>query len=78
MNKAVSEAYPLLSNTCCDDAISKRICCEWFHCFNNGGSNDKDRHSDGQRKVSEDTKLKALHNEDSRDKVKKNYHNPCE
>lgn len=54
----------MLSNTYGKDAISGKTCGEWFHCFQNGDFNVKDRHRDGRERFLEDTGLEALIYED--------------
>lgn len=55
----------MLPNTYYEDTICERACLEWFHRFYNDDLNVKDRHNVGQEKVSEDTELEVLPNEDS-------------
>ena len=65
MKKSAAEAHRMLLNTYCEAVISERTCREWFQRFKNGDFDIKDRHSDGRKKVFENTELEALLDQDS-------------
>ena len=68
----------MFSNTYGKAAISERTCREQFQRFKNGDFDVEDRHSGGREKVFEDVELEALLEQDTRVKIKKNWHDHWE
>ena len=56
----------MLSSTYGEAALSERTCRELFYCFKNSDFDVEHRHSGGKEKIFEDSELKALFAEDSR------------
>ena len=65
LKKTAAEAHQKLLSTYGEAALSERTCREWFLRFKNGDFDVKGRHGDGKEKISEDSALEALLNEDT-------------
>lgn len=57
--EAAFKAYRMISSAQSEEDIHEKTSSELFYRCNNGDSNVEDRHTGGQKKVLQDTELKA-------------------